>query len=107
MVSPALDRWVDFTPIGREQERPSPPPRRRAQRTSTVPCIEGWMWQAYACLPAVANVRAIDTLALLPAMSAGAPACGGKKQAIARLPRGLGGLVLAPRGGGRCSRRSR
>jgi hypothetical protein len=22
-----------------------------------VPCIEGWMWQVYAYVPAVANVR--------------------------------------------------
>src|SRR5947208_16368354 len=33
------------------------------------------MWQVYAYVPAVANVRVIDTLVLLPAMSAGAPAC--------------------------------
>src|SRR2546427_12722659 len=46
-----------------------------AQRTTTVPCIDGWMWQVYAYVPAVANVRSIDTFALFPAMSAGAPAC--------------------------------
>src|SRR5256884_8312361 len=40
-----------------------------------VPCIEGWMWQVYAYVPVVANVRVIDTFVLLPAMSAGAPAC--------------------------------
>src|SRR5436305_2009616 len=33
------------------------------------------MWQVYAYVPAVANVRVIDTFVLLPAMSAGAPAC--------------------------------
>ena len=33
------------------------------------------MWHVYAYVPAVANVRAMDTFALLPAMSAGAPAC--------------------------------
>src|SRR5947199_10565999 len=48
---------------------------RAAQRTTTVPCIEGWMWQVYSYVPAVANVRSIDTFALFPAMSAGAPAC--------------------------------
>src|SRR5881397_4110521 len=37
------------------------------------------MWHVYAYVPAVANVRAIDTFALLPAMSAGAPACCVKK----------------------------
>src|SRR2546426_2351569 len=48
---------------------------RAAQRTTTVPCIEGWMWQGYSYVPAGANVRSIDTFALFPAMSAGAPAC--------------------------------
>src|SRR5947208_12780083 len=33
------------------------------------------MWHVYAYVPAVANVRGIDTFVLLPAMSAGAPAC--------------------------------
>src|SRR5438093_8941564 len=33
------------------------------------------MWQVYVYVPAVANVRVIDALVLLPAMSAGAPAC--------------------------------
>src|SRR5437667_9997918 len=37
------------------------------------------MWHVYAYVPAVANVRAMDTFALLPAMSAGAPACCVKK----------------------------
>src|SRR5437773_2897229 len=36
------------------------------------------MWHVYAYVPAVANVRGIDTFVLLPAMSAGAPACGAK-----------------------------
>src|SRR2546427_8875720 len=49
------------------------------QRTTTVPCIEGWMWQVYSYVPAVANVRSIDTFALFPAMSAGEPACCLKK----------------------------
>src|SRR2546430_7270539 len=44
-----------------------------------VPCIEGWMWQVYAYVPAVAKVRVIDTFVLLPAMSAGAPVCWVKK----------------------------
>src|SRR5437899_11517288 len=33
------------------------------------------MWHVYAYVPAVANVLVTDTFALLPAMSAGAPAC--------------------------------
>src|SRR5436309_14623573 len=37
------------------------------------------MWQVYAYVPAAANVRVIDTFVLLPAMSAGAPACCVKK----------------------------
>ena len=49
--------------------------RAVSQWTTTVPCIEGWMWQVYAYVPAVAKVRAIDTFVLLPAMSVGAPAC--------------------------------
>src|SRR6266513_5603067 len=36
------------------------------------------MWQVYAYVPAVANVRVIDTFVLVPAMSVGAPACGVK-----------------------------
>src|SRR2546427_3033814 len=48
---------------------------RATQRTTTVPCIEGWMWQGYSYVPAVADGRAIDTFALSPAMSAGGPAC--------------------------------
>src|SRR2546425_11733107 len=44
-----------------------------------VPRIEGWMWQVYVYVPAVANTRVIDTFVLLPAMSAGAPACCVKK----------------------------
>src|SRR2546430_12231881 len=44
-----------------------------------VPCIEGWMWQVYAYVPAAAKVRVIDTFVLLPAMSAGAPVCWVKK----------------------------
>src|SRR2546430_9136797 len=37
------------------------------------------MWQVYSYVPAVANVRSIDTFALFPAMSAGEPACCLKK----------------------------
>src|SRR5437016_11878046 len=33
------------------------------------------MWHVYAYVPAVANVLVTDTFVLLPAMSAGAPAC--------------------------------
>src|SRR2546430_16771902 len=33
------------------------------------------MWHVYAYVPAVANVLVTDTFALLPPMSAGAPAC--------------------------------
>ena len=41
--------------------------------------MDGWIWQVYWYVPAVAKVRAIETFALEPSMSVGAPAWASKK----------------------------
>ncbi len=45
------------------------------------------MWQVYVYVPAVANVRVIDTFVLLPAMSAGAPVCCVKEDVVRHRPK--------------------
>src|SRR5690349_11180018 len=45
------------------------------------------MWHVYAYDPAVVNWRSIDTFALVPAMSAGAPACAVKNTLCATEPK--------------------
>src|ERR1700732_5383175 len=68
--------YVSVNALKEERGAHAPP---AGHRTTTIPCIDGWMWQVYEYVPAVVNVRAIDTWALVPGMSPGTPAWPAKK----------------------------